>query len=183
MPWKNFLLALFISVYAFKEWELKSPNSNRHQGRSFLLEKQDYKINDDWHLIKGWESHQQWQGTEWNVECTFLSKGSSTNDFPKRQKYPEFHVNVPSFKYWQFIQGSKFTCKTLWGNTVLGVLWPLSQNLRLTAPLASLQTLSEVHNAGTQAGWPAAFTVKRGRRNRKSQNIHRSYGRAEDPLE
>ena len=93
MPWKNFLLALFISVYAFKEWELKSPNSNRHQGRSFLLEKQDYKINDDWHLIKGWESHQQWQGTEWNVECTFLSKGSSTNDFPKRQKYPEFHVN------------------------------------------------------------------------------------------
>lgn len=88
--------------------------------------------------------------------------------------------NIQNFMWMYQVSNTGSSFKAASSHVILGVLWPLSQNLRLTAPLASLQTLPEVHNAGTQAGRPAAFTVKRGRRNWKAQNRHRSYGRAED---
>lgn len=52
MPWKHFLLGLFISIYTFKEQELKFLNVYSHQGRQFKLGKQEiikwYKRADTW---------------------------------------------------------------------------------------------------------------------------------------
>ena len=121
-------------------------------------------------MIEGWESHWQWQGSEWNVKCTFLSKGSSTTDPSQREKCPEFHVNVPIFKYWQFIQGSKFKCKTLWANTVLEVFSVSELEFRIASSI--LTNTIWGHKAGTRAGLPVVFTVRRGQKETGNYRIY-----------